>query len=339
MQTRTIPRTGLDASVICFGGGAITYSDRAGFAMEQLDLYRGLGGNFIDTANIYGKWLPESSNISEQYIGQWLKTRNARNRVVLATKGGHPHLASMTVSRLDRPSLQQDLDESLSALQTDWIDLYWLHRDDPELPAGAILDVLEAFVRQGKIRHYGCSNWQAKRILEARETADREGWQGFAANQPRWSLAEANPQGITDPTLVGMDDTTWRLHQATQLAAVPYTAQASGYFQKRRDVGKAGIPEPLRRRYDNAVNDRRFELISTLSGQSGLTLDELVLGYLLAQPFPVFPIIGPRDAAQLEASMKAGSRVWPPALGEWLRRAEMPLDSGADLAVRLGILR
>ncbi|NLO36603.1 MAG: aldo/keto reductase [Clostridiaceae bacterium] len=339
MLTRTIPRTELDASVICFGGGAVTHSDRAGFAMEQLDLYRDLGGNFIDTANIYGKWLPEATNVSEQYIGAWLKTRNVRNQVVLATKGGHPHLASMTVSRLDRQSLQQDLDESLRSLQTDWIDLYWLHRDDPDLPAGAILDVLESFVRQGKIRHYGCSNWRPERILAARQAADQEGWQGFAANQPRWSLAEANPQGITDPTLVGMDDTAWALHQQAELAAVPYTAQASGYFQKLRDSGKAGMPDGLRRRYDNAINDRRFELISILAGQSGLTLDELVLGYLLAQPFPVFPIIGPRNAEQLKASMKAGSRVWPPALGDWLRRAEPLLDGGADLAVRLGILR
>lgn len=319
MEYKAIPRTDLNPSVICFGGGAVTYSDRRDFAFSQLDLYCHLGGNFIDTANIYGKWLPERTNISEQYIGQWLATRKNRNRIILATKGGHPDLASMSVPRLDRSSLSRDLEESLRALKTDTIDLYWLHRDDQDRPVEDILDSLQRFVREGKIRWYGCSNWTLPRILAARQAADREGWPGFVANQLFWSLADYNPAAMTDPTLTGMDDETWTMHKDSQMAAIPYSSQAGGYFQKLHTAGKAGIPQNRLALYDLPVNDRRYQMLLELSQQTGQTIDMLVLGYLLAQPFPVFPIIGPRTAAQLSASLKAGHRDWPAWLAGRLR--------------------
>jgi len=250
-----------------------------------------------------------------------MAARKNRSRIILATKGGHFDLTTLADPRLDRQYLAQDLDESLLALKTDTIDLYWLHRDDPQRPVEDILDSLQRFVRAGKIRWYGCSNWTLPRILAARQAADREGWPGFVANQLLWSLADFNPSALTDRTLVGMDDETWTMHKESQLAAVPYSSQAGGYFQKLNTVGKVGIQPSRLALYDRPVNDRRYQLLLELKQQTGQTIDELVLGYLLAQPFPVFPIIGPRTAEQLRASMAAGNQRWQPALGEQLRLA------------------
>ncbi len=319
MQTRLIPGTDLQPSVLCFGGGSLCQSDFQPEAFRLLDQYQDLGGNFIDTANVYGKWLPAASNISERYIGSWLASRKNRNRIVLATKGGHPDLATMGVSRLSRQDVLADLDESLKSLQTDYIDLYWLHRDDENRPVAEILGYLNDFVRSGKIRWFGCSNWKPARIREAIELSAAGRLQGLAANQLLWSLAEYRRDTLGDPTMVGMDEATWQLHRQVNLAAVPYSSQAHGYFQKLGQIGKDQIKPDLRRMYDLPVNDRRFAAIGQMAEELPCTLDELVLGYLLAQPFPVFPIIGARTADQLALSMKAGQRVWDAAVGERLR--------------------
>lgn len=319
MNTRNIPGTDLFPSVLCFGGGSICRSDSQSFAFDLLDRYLELGGNFIDTANIYGKWLPEASNISEQYIGNWMAARQNRNRIILATKGGHPELGTMHISRLSREEVLADLEESLSSLRTDCVDLYWLHRDDEKRPVGEILDYLQEFVRLGKIRWFGSSNWKPARIREAMEVAKAKNMQGFVANQIFWSLAEFDPKALPDPTMTGMDGETWRLHLEGPLAAIPYSSQAGGYFHKLRTLGKENINAGQLRLYDSPINDCRFEKLCQLEAEMQYPMDELVLGYLLAQPFPVMPIIGASTLEQLDSSMKAGERVWEPGIVELLR--------------------
>jgi aryl-alcohol dehydrogenase-like predicted oxidoreductase len=319
MNTCSIPGTDLSPSVLCFGGGSICRSDSQPFAFDMLDKYVELGGNFIDTANIYGKWLPEASNISEQYIGNWMAARRNRNRIVLATKGGHPDMGTMHISRLSREEALEDLDESLDSLKTDCVDLYWLHRDDEKRPVEEILDYLLEFVRIGKIRWFGCSNWKPARIREAMKLAGVKNKQGFAASQMLWSLAEFNQDALPDPTMTGMDGETWKLHKDSQLAAIPYSSQGGGYFQKMRTIGKDNISAGQLHLYDSPLNDRRFEILCRLESEMQCPMDELVLGYLLAQPFPVIPIIGARSLGQLEISMKAGERKWDPGFAELLR--------------------
>ncbi len=311
MQRRILAHTDLEPSVLCFGGGSLCLPDGRDTAFALLDTYRELGGNFIDTANIYGRWLPNPDNISEQYIGAWLRSRACRHEMIIATKGAHPHLDSMTIGRMSPAELRSDLESSLTALGIDYIDLYWLHRDDPGVPVADILGVLDGFVRSGHIRHYACSNWSLPRIREAAEAARSDGLAGFVANQPRWSLAIVTPGSPDDPTLVSMDQAAWLEHYERQWPAVPYSSQANGYFQKLESLGKDRLDPALRARFDNPTNDVRHTRLLQLRDELGLTLDELVLGYLLAQPFPVYPIIGASSPKQLRASMAAGSRCWP----------------------------
>ncbi len=159
MLYAAIPNTTLAPSVLCFGTTMIGSTvDKAG-SFQLLDAFVEAGGTFVDTAKVYADWLPGERSISEKTIGEWLRRSGKRSQVVLATKGAHPDLSAMQTGRLSRAEIIADLDASLRHLQTDVIDLYWLHRDDAEQPVADILATLESQVRAGKIRYYGCSNW------------------------------------------------------------------------------------------------------------------------------------------------------------------------------------
>lgn len=301
MKTVTIPST--DLSPACIGLGSDYFGTQvpASVAGDLLDFYTAQGGNFIDTAHIYADWIPGTQSVSEKTIGKWMADRRNRHRMVLATKGGHPPLETPHISRLSRQDLYFDVEESLRCLQTDYIDLYWLHRDDPRMPVGEMLDTLNDLVTSGKIRYFGCSNWRVTRMAEANAYAAAHQLRGFVANQPSWSLAVLNDGSVADKTLVEMDQATITYHHRTGLAAVPYSAQARGFFQK--------LPDHLKPRdrqlYWNEINLRRAERVTHLAGKYGVSISAIVLGYLTGQPFVTIPVIGTRNEVQLRDSLRA----------------------------------
>lgn len=295
-----IPRTNLMPSSLCLGTGNIGSSLPREDAFALLDAFVELGGNFLDTAKVYADWLPGERSISEKTIGEWMQLRRIRDRIILGTKGAHPDLSSMHIPRLAPADILADIDASLRNLRTDRIDLYWLHRDDPDRPVGEIMDTLAAGVAAGKILHFGCSNWRAARIGAAQQYAAGKGIPGFVANQMLWSLAAAYPSGMPDPTMVAMDPLLEKYHRESGLAAIPYSSQANGLFQKM-DRGLRAIPKP----YVTGTNTVRFRRVRELREQTGLSITEITLGYLLSQPFPTIPIIGCNSPAQLRDSWKA----------------------------------
>ena len=240
MRTTPIPETDLAPSAICLGSSHFGNGIAPADAYSLMDAYLTCGGNVIDTAAVYANWLPGEKNSSEKTIGRWLARTGKRDKIVLATKGGHPDLATMHISRMSPSEIVDDVETSLRNLQTDWIDLYWLHRDDPARPVAEIIDTLHGQVVAGKIRYFGSSNWRADRIEAAQIYATARGITGFVANQMRWSLAAIDPDTTGDPTTVAMDDETYAFHQRTGLAAIPYSSQASGYFQSNRSLPPQG---------------------------------------------------------------------------------------------------
>jgi len=305
MRYVTIPKTNLNAACICFGtvniGSAIDWET----SFQMMDAYLAAGGNFIDTAKVYANWLPGERSISEKTIGRWLKTRGIRQEVILATKGAHPELGTIHISRLSRQEITSDLNSSLRNLQTDLIDLYWLHRDDPNHPVEDILAILNEQVKVGKIRYFGCSNWRRARIQAAQEYAQTHGLQGFSAVQNQWSLAKVNTEAMRDQTIVVMDEEIFNYHQQTGLAAIPFSSQANGYFNKKMEGKLDQMDSAVRRMYELPENELRYQRMLKFSKQSGFSITQIQLGYLLSQPFPVIPIIGPRTIGQLEDSLSA----------------------------------
>lgn len=304
VQYRLIPDTTLEPSVICLGTATMGTSINEDDSMRLLDAFLDRGGTFIDTAYVYGQ-RGEERQLSEKVIGKWLARRGVRDRVVLATKGAslHPKTGK---PRLTPEDIRFDLEASLRALDVETIDLYWLHRDDPDRPVEGILEALERHRAEGKIRYYGCSNWHVDRVQAAAQCARQNGWHGFVANQMRWSLARYNPQAESDPTMVNMDDATHAYHTQSQMAAVPYTPQAAGFFSGRygRGVEKPDSPRAggVIRAYYNETNFDRLERATQLGQKLGCSANDVALAYLIHQPFPVFPIVGCRTVEQLDAS-------------------------------------
>ncbi len=306
MRTQSIPHTDLKASILCLGTGDMGAGiDRQG-SFRMLDEFLAGGGNFIDTASIYSDWIPGERSRSEKLIGAWMQARRNRTQVVLATKGAHPRLDSMHVGRLSPAEVAADLEASLNHLQTESIDLYWLHRDDPTRPVAEILETLHGLVLAGKLRYYACSNWKLERIMEAQAYAQEHAIPGFAAVQNLWNLAQLNPDGFADQTIAFMDESLWQYHEQTQLAAVPYSSQANGLFHKLEKASAESLPANLRSWYLNPVTLERFQKLQVLHQETGLTTTQIVLGYLTSQPFPTFPIVGPKSPEQLADCLEAG---------------------------------
>jgi len=289
------------------GGGPLCVENNDKHVEALLDLYYELGGNFIDSANIYGKWLPSETNLCDINIGKWMRSRNLRNKIIVTSKGGHPPLTDMYNPLLSKEDVEEHLDESLTALGVDCIDLYYLHRDDPKVPVEYIIDYLCEFVGKGKIRYFAVSNWAPVRIQAAQAYAEATGKQGFAANQIMWSYAAADMSKSPLPLLVNMDDESFRYHMESGMSAILYESQAQGFFQKYANREKAPVAENLMSLYGSNANFQRYERLLSLSSQLNVNITEIVLGYVLNQPFSTYAIIGSSNKDHIRESMTAAN--------------------------------
>ena len=296
MQRINLPKTGYSVSRICLGGNRFGGDLDQDKSFELLDAFVEIGGNFIDSAHVYANWIPgNEKSSSEKTIGRWLASRKPQG-LVIATKGGHPIDG---VKRLDLASLRTDASEACENLRVPTLDIFYVHRDDPSRPVAEILESLEILRKEGLFRHYAASNWHLERLIEAQEIAARMGIAGFVGNQCEWSLARRNP-GSASSDLVAMGRDMVAFHARSGLAAIPYSAQAKGYFDKVA----AGDPGVLTNAYGNAENRQISAVLSRLSSQYGATPTEIMLAAMLRAPFPVIPVIGPRNPDQLRSSVK-----------------------------------
>jgi aryl-alcohol dehydrogenase-like predicted oxidoreductase len=276
-----------------------------------MDAFFEAGGAFIDTALVYGEWLPGGKGLSERTVGAWIASRHHRNQVVLSTKGCHPRLATMEIPRLSEAELHSDVEESLRNLQTEHIDLYWLHRDDPNRPVAEILEALQRLAQAGKIRAFGCSNWHVERIQQAQAYAAVHRMPAFVGNQLMWSLATPNLEALSDPTMVAMDERTYAYHHASGLPVMAYTSQAHGFFAKLEHATLDALPESLRSVYGGAANLARLARVKTVANELDLPLSAVALAYITSHPFPAYAISACSTLEQLAINVLAGDVVLP----------------------------
>lgn len=295
--------TDLTVSPICLGTVALgcVLDQKDSFAL--LDAFVDLGGNFLDTAGVYSDWYPGvESGCSEKTIGRWLVKRGAAGRqIVVATKIGHPDLDRPEISRLSGDLLRADVQRSLSRLGVEALGLVYLHRDDPSIPAVDIIGALESLRREGLIRYYGASNWTTQRIELAMAAAEQQGWLGFSANQPCWSIATVN-QASMPAGQVALDTEMFEMHVRRRLAAIPYWAQARGYF----DTASSGTLDSDRARtHDNPANRQLDERLQNLSAELDLPPTAVAIAVLMRSPFPTVPVVGCSTTSHLRSSFAA----------------------------------
>ena len=273
-------------------------------ASVMWDNYFEYGGNTFDTAHIYG------GGRMEQLLGTWMANRGIRDDVVVIGKGAHT-----PANFPDRVGPQ--LDVTLERLGTDHIDLYFLHRDNPEVPVGEWIDVLNAERSAGRIRAFGGSNWSLSRVREANAYAAAERLTPFAAVSNNFSLAR-----MVDPVWPGCiaaSDAEWRTWlEDEQIALFPWSSQARGFFTARFDAIRAQSGTGVEAWYGNQPSDaelvrcwfaddnfeRRARAV-TLANERGVEPINIALAYVLSQPFPCFALFGPRVLAETRSSLAA----------------------------------
>jgi len=293
MEKSALYGTDLIVSKLCMGTANFGTSLTPDQAHAHMDCFMEHGGNFLDTAHVYNNWVPGETSRSEKIIGSWLKRQNRRD-VILCTKGGHFDFSEPEISRVTPEQIRIDLAESLDYLQTDYIDLYMLHRDNPALPVSEIMDCLSEFVQDGRVRYLACSNWSAARTAEANDYAKRAGKPLFVVNELMWSMAAINKDAIPSDYVV-IDDNMMRLGRENGLNFMCFTALAKGYFT-RRFAGRP-LSDELHRTYDNAINEQQFESLRGLENSEAVT--RRCLRYFDEQDVVAIPIVSCSSMEQM----------------------------------------
>jgi aryl-alcohol dehydrogenase-like predicted oxidoreductase len=311
MKLVTLPHTDLTVSRVALGSSMLGSRVNREDSFALLDAFVAAGGNFIDTAHVYANWAPGPRSISEKTIGAWLKATGLRDRLVIATKGGHPEPGNAHVSRLSPAEIVGDLDESLEFLGIDRIDLYSLHRDDPNRPAGELLEVVNEQARLGKIRYFGCSNWRPNRIREAQAYAAAHQLQPFVASQIFWNLAQPNP-GVVEWDHADLDAEAEAFYLTAGMSVQAFTSQARGFFTKAAAGGLDSLAPRLREAFENPITLARLARAKEVARDLGTTVTAVVLASITSRPFVGVPILGCVTLDQLRDSLGDVDLTLPP---------------------------
>ena len=331
MRYLSLPQTDLRVSQICLGTAEFGLKTGRDETFRLLDTYVSRGGSFVDTAHCYSDWVDGEQSRSEKVIGQWLSARGNRESIVLATKGGIDFRRAGPPISLSREELEQDIQESLANLQTDHVDIYWLHRDEPARPVGEIMETLNRAVTSARARYIGCSNWATSRIAEANAYARANALQPFIASQVEWSLVRMLvPERPFDPGLPFMDRETYDYHRRTGLTAVAFSAQARGFLPLLAKRGEEGLPDHLR---DRCLDDRTraaFSRLQTLAARTGETIAALALSWISSHTeFTGVPIIFTSKLEHLLESLTGeDTHLTPEQMAYLLGRVGPPLCQG-----------
>src|SRR5438105_4436619 len=297
MEYRQLGRTGVQVSELCLGTmmfgawGNADHEDSIRIIHAALDA----GINFVDTADVY------SHGESEEILGKALEGR--RDRVVLATKfhgsmGDDPNERGNS-----RRWIMQEVDASLRRLRTDWIDLYQVHRPEPDTDVDETLGALTDLVRAGKIRYLGSSTFPAHAIVEAQWAAERRGRERFVCEQPPYSILVRGIEAAVLPVCA-----------AYGMAVIPWSPLAGGWlsgrYRKGKEAPQSTRAERIPQRFDLSLPDNQRKLeaadrLGALADEAGISLIHLALAFVLEHPAVTAPIIGPRTMEQLESQLGA----------------------------------
>ncbi|MFI9150976.1 aldo/keto reductase [Streptomyces sp. NPDC053367] len=321
MRYRPLGRTGIEVSGYCLGTmmfgsvGNADHDDCVRIVHAALDA----GINFVDTADMY------SAGESETIVGKALRGR--RDDVVLATKVHFPMGEGRNRSGNSRRWITRAVEESLTRLGTDWIDLYQVHRPDPTTDVEETLSVLGDLQRQGKIRTFGCSAFPAEEIAESHHVAERRALPRFRTEQPPYSLLARGVERAVLPTCAryGMGTLTW-----APLASGFLTGRYRRGGAVDMSAGRAALT-PWRFDPELPENVRKLDAVEQLIGVAddlGCTLPELAVAFPLVHPAVTSVILGPRTMDQLQGLLKGASLTLP---DEALDRIDEIVPPGTDL--------
>jgi aryl-alcohol dehydrogenase-like predicted oxidoreductase len=291
MQTRPLGRSGLNVPPLCFGGNVFGWTADKATSERLLDALVENGLNFIDTADVYSIWIPgHVGGESETAIGGWLKARGGRDKVIVATKCGMDMKAGG--KGLSAAHIKAAVEASLKRLNTDYIDLYQAHADDPTVPLEETLGAFADLIEAGKVRAIGASNYSAERLAEALKVSAKLHLPRYESLQPHYNLYERGKfEGATEALCL-----------KEHLGVIPYFGLAGGFltgkYRSKADVkgARAGMVEGM-------LNPRGLKILEALdevSSQIGATPAQTALAWLMAKPAITAPIASATSLDQLK---------------------------------------
>ena len=282
MQQRLLGQTGLSVPSVMLGGNVFGWTLNESESFRILDAAFDAGLNFIDTADIYSTWVPgHAGGESETIIGRWFARSGKRDRVIIATKvgmemGGDNH-------GLSPKYMERAVEDSLLRLQTDRIDLYQSHQDDPNTPLEETLGAFDKMISQGKVRYIGASNYTGARLKEALETSKRDGLPRYETLQPHYNMMEREPyESDLAPVAV-----------AYGLGVIPYFSLASGFLtgKYRSEADLQGKPRGGGAgKYLNEHGKAVLAALDEVAGEYHSTPARVALAWLMTRPAVVAPI-------------------------------------------------
>ena len=303
MKFGTIPGIAKPVSRLAQGTMMISL-DKRDYSFALLDSLWEAGFNTFDTAHVYGGGSPE------RVFGEWIASRNLRDKVVILGKGAHPSERS----RVTPEDITADMNDSLERMQVEMIDLYVLHRDDPSVQVGPIVEALNAHQQAGRISAFGGSNWTYQRIREANDYANTHGLTPFAVSSPNFSLAEqveepwGNCVSISGPQ--GEEARNWYAQDG--IALFTWSSLAGGFLsgQFQADNLDSFAPDDswakeCLRCYGSEPNFQRLDRARELASAKGVTVPQIALAYVLNQPQNIFALVGCANAAEVASNASA----------------------------------
>jgi aryl-alcohol dehydrogenase-like predicted oxidoreductase len=283
----------LEVHPLCLGGNVFGFSADVANSEAVLDYYFDNGGNFIDTADMYSQWAPgHAGGESETIIGNWMKRRGNRSKMIIATK----------VAKLDtRPGLKAEnikaaCEDSLRRLQTDYIDLYYAHQDDPETPIEETLGAFDSLIKSGKVRYIAASNFTPSRLQESLDVAKKLGLHPYIASQDQYNLMDREYEKTLMPTL-----------KANGLSQIPFYGLARGFLTGKYRPGVVVDSVRANGVANSYANDRGWKMLEKLdqiAKEKNCSVAAVSLAWLRAQPTVAAPIASATRLEQIKEIMQ-----------------------------------
>ncbi len=310
MEYRNLGRTGLKVSELCMGSMQFGWTADEASSFEVLSASLAAGINFIDTADVYSRWVDGNpGGVSETIIGNWIKKNNIpRHQLVLATKVRAQMSDDPNDQGLSRQHIIQSVENSLRRLQTDYIDLYQSHSTDENTPIEESLRAYDDLVKQGKVRYIGCSNYPVWRLMEALWTSEKYNLARYDCIQPHYHLINRSD----------FEKETAKVCKEYGIGVIPYSPLAGGFLTgkyKKDGAAPKGSRGDGNDRMKKYQSDKNWDLLETMKTMGndlgGKSISQIALAWQLSDPLITSPIIGPRNMEQLEDNLGAvGLRLW-----------------------------
>ena len=270
-------------------------------AFELLDAVYELGCNTFDTAVIYGQ--------TDRILGKWIRERGIRDKVVILAKGAHHNADRRRVTPFD---IASDLHDTLARMQLPCVDLYVLHRDDPTVAVGPIVEALNEHLAAGRIKAFGGSNWTHTRVREANEYAAAHGLVPFAVTNPQYSLAEQVQEPWENCVSIGgpRGEEARRYYAECGIAVLSWSSLGAGFFSGRITRQNAstwteGYEAQAVRCYGSEDNFRRLDRARELAARKGVEVPQIAMAFLMNQPMNVFALVGCQSPQEFASSAAA----------------------------------